>query len=78
MADTVEDFGGEDYVVRRITGSSSRKTYTCPGCGGPIRPATPHVVAWPVLPTTFARDVTGADERRHWHTSCWTARERRR
>ena len=22
--------------------------------------ATPHVVAWPVLPTTFARDVTGA------------------
>ena len=78
MADTVEDFGGEDYVVRRITGSSSRKTYTCPGCGGPIRPATPHVVAWPVLPTTFARDVTGADERRHWHTACWTARERRR
>ncbi|MET1058847.1 MAG: hypothetical protein ABWX84_04590 [Nocardioides sp.] len=78
MADIVEDFGGEDYVVRRITGSSSRKTYTCPGCRGPIRPATPHVVAWPVLPTTFARDVTGADERRHWHAPCWTARERRR
>ena len=49
VADVVEDFGGEDYVVRRITGSASRKTYTCPGCRGPIRPATPHVVAWPVL-----------------------------
>ena len=73
MADTVEDFGGEDYVVRRITGSSSRKTYTCPGCGGPIRPATPHVVAW----RSDGLFGEALDDRRHWHTSCWQARARR-
>jgi hypothetical protein len=43
-----------------------------------IRPATPHTVAWPVLPSTFARDASGLDERRHWHTACWRARDRRR
>ena len=78
MVDKVEGYGGEDYVVRRLTGSASTRTYTCPGCHQPIRPATPHVVAWPVLASTFARDVTGLDERRHWHSPCWGARERRR
>jgi hypothetical protein len=34
-----------------------------------IPPATPHVVAWP-------SDI-GIDERRHWHTACWKARDRR-
>ena len=51
MPDRVEQHGGEDYVVRRVTGSATRRTYTCPACHQPIRPATPHVVAWPVLPT---------------------------
>ena len=50
--------------------------------GEKIRPATPHVVAWPA----YARDSdldpwdtdSAADQRRHWHTACWGARNRRR
>lgn len=68
--DRYEDWGGEEYVVRRLTGSGSGKPYRCPGCDHEIRPATPHVVAWP------AHD-TAADHRRHWHTACWRARDRR-
>src|SRR6185437_854498 len=59
--DTVEEWRGEDYQVRRITGSTSTKPYRCPGCDQVIRPVTPHVVAWP------AADPE-AGERRHWHT----------
>ena len=47
-----------------------------PGRSG--RPATPHAVAWPVVPTSFARDAEGLDERRHWHNGCWSARHHRR
>ncbi|MFN2626407.1 MAG: hypothetical protein ABR520_10040 [Mycobacteriales bacterium] len=61
MSDTTE----ESWVVRRVTGSASRKTYRCPGCDHEIRPATPHVVAW----------EEGADDlRRHWHSACWERR----
>jgi hypothetical protein len=62
------DAHGEEWVVRRLTGSSSTKNYRCPGCDHEIRPATPHIVAWP-------RDAI--DQRRHWHTPCWQARARR-
>ena len=34
----------------------------------PIFVGTPHVVVWP------AQGVGGIDERRHWHTRCWSAR----
>ena len=68
--DTVELWRGEDYVVRRLTGSASTKAYRCPGCDQLIRPATPHVVVWP------AGDPD-ALERRHWHPACWRARDRR-
>jgi hypothetical protein len=78
VSERVERYGGEEYVVRSVTGSAARRPYTCPGCHQPIRPATPHVVAWPVLPSTFARDAEGLDERRHWHTGCWKARDHRR
>jgi hypothetical protein len=66
-----DDWNGEDWSVRTITGSSSNKTYRCPGCDQEIRPATPHVVAWP------ADDPSGVEHRRHWHTPCWNARNRR-
>jgi hypothetical protein len=33
-------------------------------------------VAWPVVPSMFSD--SGLDERRHWHTACWRARDRRR
>ena len=77
MNQRVETFGGEEYVVRNVTGSRATRVYRCPGCQQTIPPATPHVVAWPVLPSTFARDAEGLDERRHWHTGCWRARDRR-
>ena len=75
-ADRVEMYQGEDYVVRRVTGSAATKPYRCPGCQQVIRPATPHVVAWPVHGSMFVD--TGLDERRHWHTACWSARHSRR
>ena len=76
--DRVERYAGEEYVVRRVTGSASTKPYRCPGCHQVIRPATPHTVAWPVLPSTFSSTATGLDERRHWHNACWGARDSRR
>jgi hypothetical protein len=68
---SVEEHPDGDWHVRRITGSSSTKTYRCPGCDQEIRPATPHVVAWP------ADAPSGEEYRRHWHTPCWSARGRR-
>ena len=71
----VESYRGEEYVVRRVTGSAATKTYRCPGCGQSIRPATPHTVAWPVQAPMFSE--SGLEVRRHWHTPCWQARDRR-
>jgi hypothetical protein len=68
--ETVEEWRGEDYQVRRITGSASTKPYRCPGCDQLIRPATPHVVVWPLADAE-------AGDRRHWHAACWRARDRR-
>jgi hypothetical protein len=78
-SDRLESYDGEDYVVRRVTGSAATKAYRCPGCRQTIRPATPHTVAWPVLPSLGAGPgATGLEERRHWHNACWAARDRRR
>ena len=77
--ETVEEWRGEDYVVRRITGSASTKPYRCPGCDQQIRPATPHVVVW--LAGDAATHPMPApppgEDRRHWHAACWRARDRR-
>ncbi len=75
MSAQIETYRGEEYVVRRVTGSAATKPYRCPGCDQTIRPATPHVVAWPAEKPMFER--SGLDVRRHWHTPCWRARERR-
>ena len=72
----IEAYGGEEYEVRNVTGSSALKPYRCPGCDQMIRPATPHIVAWPVVASMFSSG--GLEERRHWHRPCWTARDRRR
>lgn len=64
-----------EWVVQRITGSASTKVYRCPGCDHEIRPATPHIVAWPF--DLGASDDRRIQERRHWHTPCWNARSRR-
>jgi hypothetical protein len=63
------DARGDEWVVRRLTGASSTKTYRCPGCQQEIRPATPHVVVWP---------SQTVDMRRHWHNPCWNSRSRQR
>lgn len=68
----VEQHSDGEWVVQRTTGSASTKPYRCPGCDQEIPPATPHVVAFP------ADDPKGLEHRRHWHTPCWSARDRRR
>jgi hypothetical protein len=66
-----------DWLVRSVTGAAATKTYRCPGCNQEIRPATPHVVAWPDT-SVDEDDGQGLTDRRHWHTACWGARTRRR
>ncbi len=61
-----------DWMVRTVPGAAAVKTYRCPGCAQEIRPRVAHVVAWPA----DGRGDLG--DRRHWHTPCWRARDRRR
>ncbi|WP_419997891.1 ATP/GTP-binding protein [Streptomyces boninensis] len=76
-AERRESWQGEDWLVRSVGGSGGAggpggpggKSYRCPGCDQEVAGGTPHVVAWP--------EHAGADDRRHWHTACWRARERR-
>ncbi|MHA4850781.1 ATP/GTP-binding protein [Rhodococcus sp. MSC1_016] len=63
-------YSDEDYVVRTIPGSRATKTYRCPGCDHDIRQGVPHLVTWPA-------EYGGADDRRHWHTGCWSGRSTR-
>jgi len=65
-----------DWLVRAVPGSAGDKTYRCPGCHQTIPPGIPHVVAWPA--DGGAAGTAGADDRRHWHSSCWSARHHRR
>lgn len=65
--------GGAQWNVRTVRGSA--KTYICPGCQQPIPPQIEHVVAWRE-DHLFGADSALAD-RRHWHSSCWRARDRR-
>ncbi len=66
-------------MVRQVTGSAATRAYRCPGCDHEIRPATPHVVAWPAAYGGGGDldEDAGLGERRHWHTACWRARDRR-
>ncbi|MHA7649524.1 hypothetical protein ACX9NE_07115 [Mycobacterium sp. ML4] len=62
---------GYDYEVRPIAAARAVKTYRCPGCDHEIRSGTAHVVVWQV-------GISAAmDDRRHWHTPCWTHRDNR-
>ena len=66
---TIEEHADGDFIVRKITGSSSNKPYRCPGCDQVIPMATPHTVAW------MFDDEEG---RRHWHNACWAKRNNRK
>jgi hypothetical protein len=69
-AETREQWRGELFVIRNVSGQSAVKAYRCPGCDQEIRAGVPHLVSWP------ASDAA-ADDRRHWHSACWAARDRR-
>lgn len=69
--DRVEEWPDGQWQVRRVTGSSTGKVYRCPGCDQEVGASVPHVVAWP------ADGLGGAEDRRHWHTPCWSARTHR-
>ncbi len=57
----------DGHVVRSVAGTGGGP-YRCPGCDQVLAGGVPHVVAWP---------EGRPDDRRHWHTPCWTARGRR-
>lgn len=59
-----------DWYVRTAGGDPDGKTYRCPGCQQEITPGTPHVVAW-------LAETDDGSNRRHWHTPCFRARDRR-
>ncbi|WP_431968528.1 ATP/GTP-binding protein [Actinacidiphila sp. bgisy160] len=65
----VESWQGEQWIVRQLAGSTGGKHYRCPGCDQEIPPGIGHLVAWP--------EYGGVEDRRHWHTACWNARDRR-
>ncbi len=65
---------GMEFKVHHIR--SAKKQYVCPGCNGIIMVGEAHEVAW-TEDSWFGADA-GAANRRHWHTSCWKARGRRR
>ncbi|MEH3033419.1 MAG: hypothetical protein PGN07_05105 [Aeromicrobium erythreum] len=60
---------GRAWHVRRLSGATSAKTYTCPACSRAIEPGTGHVVVWPVEKALLS--ASALDERRHWHHDCW-------
>jgi len=65
-----------EWFVRPVSGAASGKAYRCPGCDHQVSPGVPHVVAWPADGPWS--DATALGSRRHWHTACWRARDRRR
>jgi hypothetical protein len=67
----VQQYQDGEWMVRQIFGGAAVKTYRCPGCVQEIRPGVAHIVAWP------ADERGDASDRRHWHTGCWRARDRR-
>ncbi|KQX69664.1 hypothetical protein [Angustibacter sp. Root456] len=65
-----------EWFVRPVSGAAAGKSYRCPGCDQEVRAGVPHVVAWPA--DGPRSDDAALGDRRHWHTPCWAARERRR
>jgi len=65
---------GSIWQVRAVRGSD--KSYRCPGCDQLILQGVVHLVVWDDE-HLFGAESAVAD-RRHWHSSCWQARDRRR
>lgn len=69
-----ESWRGVEYRVRPVSGAApsagTAKPYRCPGCEQLLPAGVGHLVAWPA-------DDLEASDRRHWHSACWRARDRR-
>lgn len=65
-------WAGQVWAVRQVTPASTGRRYRCPGCQHEVGADVAHTVVWPV------DGMQQVDNRRHWHTVCWAARERRR
>jgi hypothetical protein len=64
---------GSTWTVRRVAGGD--KSYRCPGCDQLIPPGTAHVVVVENDPLLGVEAAIA--DRRHWHSGCWQARDRR-
>jgi hypothetical protein len=69
-SERAEQWQGRPFRVRSVSGANSTGSYRCPGCDQLLAPGIAHIVAWP------AEDLT-AEDRRHWHTGCWSGRGQR-
>ncbi|MFG2036655.1 hypothetical protein [Dactylosporangium sp. NPDC048998] len=67
----VQAWSDGEWQVRNIPAGAATKAYRCPGCDQEISQGVPHLVAWP------ADERGDLTDRRHWHTGCWRARDRR-
>lgn len=66
-----EPYAGRTWVVRAVRGNDSGRSYVCPGCQVRLPASVAHEVVWP------DDGLGGVEDRRHWHTACWSARFRR-
>ena len=70
----VDDDRDGEWIVQETRGSTSGKTYVCPGCGQSLPASAPHTIAWR---ESAAYGIgTGPEARRHWHTHCFRGRRR--
>ncbi|WP_131103750.1 hypothetical protein [Ornithinimicrobium sufpigmenti] len=65
-------YAGQLWSVRQVRPNDSGRRYLCPGCQQDVSAGTAHTVVWP------SESMLEVENRRHWHTVCWSARERRR
>lgn len=65
-------WAGQVWAVRQVGPAATGRVYRCPGCQHEVGADVAHTVVWPV------DGMQQVDNRRHWHTVCWSARERRR
>lgn len=65
-------YAGQVWAVRAVRPNDTGRSYRCPGCQQEVTSGVAHTVVWPV------EGMQQAENRRHWHTVCWSARERRR
>jgi hypothetical protein len=59
----------ENLEVALVHPFQARKAYLCPGCLKEIDVGLAHFVVVP---------LDAAEDRRHWHKSCWKQRAKRR